>query len=741
MSEYMEKFAVSRLVGAPPGYVGYEEGGQLTEAVRRRPYQVILLDEIEKAHPDVFNVLLQVLDDGRLTDGQGRTVDFKNTVIIMTSNVGSQLIAAVAGAARRGRRGLRGDEAPGHRRAARLQFRPEFLNRIDEVIVFHALTDADLARDRRPAAGRPRAAARGEQDLDARADAGGPGADRPRGHDPAFGARPLKRTIQRLVENPLARALLAGRVPARATRSSSTRTRRRGTLVFSTERATVVVGGRRPARRPGAARADDAGGAGAGAGPAAAAPRARPARHRRARSATATAASSSTEAVACGAPRRAAAARPTAADAAGGAARAGRAARRPGRADAASSPTGACGRGSRPSPTARPAAVLVLALPGRATATPGSSSPSGVDRDGHHSGEVSFPGGKAEPERRRRRRDRAPRGGRGGRPGPGAAGVRVVGDARRGLDPGQRLPDHAGRRGRGAPPDAAPRSRPRSPGSSSRRVGGVPARRPDRDRRADDPRLAAALRRLPGRRAPRLGRDRPDPRPARRVLGREARPAGRATARIGSARLVARRGSPASGRAAGSAGPAEARPRRRARARRPSARRAAPSMTAAIRDRPAPANSTTIARIWAVLGPRAVGHVGRPQDRLAGRDPGLLLADADPAAALDHDEPGRVRVGVGLDPRRSARRRARAITPAASVWMTWPAMPVVPGGPSGRRWPTPNRRTSIGIGVASAALAGPASAPRGAGRASAPAAAVPSSGSSPRGGRTSARVK
>ena len=115
MSEYMEKFAVSRLVGAPPGYVGYEEGGQLTEAVRRRPYQVVLLDEIEKAHPDVFNVLLQVLDDGRLTDSQGRTVDFKNTVVIMTSNVGSQQIQSFAGAARRRR--LRGDEAPGHRPA------------------------------------------------------------------------------------------------------------------------------------------------------------------------------------------------------------------------------------------------------------------------------------------------------------------------------------------------------------------------------------------------------------------------------------------------------------------------------------------------------------------------------------------------------------------------------------------------------------------------------------------------
>ena len=116
MSEYMEKFSVSRLIGAPPGYVGYDEGGQLTEAVRRRPYQVILLDEIEKAHPDVFNVLLQVLDDGRLTDGQGRTVDFKNTVIVMTSNVGSQFITGYRRRARRGR--LRADEEAGHRHAA-----------------------------------------------------------------------------------------------------------------------------------------------------------------------------------------------------------------------------------------------------------------------------------------------------------------------------------------------------------------------------------------------------------------------------------------------------------------------------------------------------------------------------------------------------------------------------------------------------------------------------------------------
>ncbi len=206
MSEYMEKHAVSRLVGAPPGYVGYEEGGQLTEAVRRRPYQVILLDEIEKAHPDVFNVLLQVLDDGRLTDGQGRTVNFRNTVVIMTSNVGSQQISATSG-----RTGDGAYEAM--KRAVtdqlRTVFRPEFLNRVDEVIVFHALTDADLAAiaallvadlQRRIAA----------TDLTLELTPAAVALIVREGTDPAFGARPLKRTIQRLVENPFARAMLSG---------------------------------------------------------------------------------------------------------------------------------------------------------------------------------------------------------------------------------------------------------------------------------------------------------------------------------------------------------------------------------------------------------------------------------------------------------------------------------------------------------------------------------------------------
>ena len=215
MSEYMEKFSVSRLVGAPPGYVGYEEGGQLTEAVRRRPYQVVLLDEIEKAHPDVFNILLQVLDDGRLTDGQGRTVDFRNTVLIMTSNVGSQYISGFA------ERGGDSDEARSADTAAyqqmknqitealRIQFRPEFLNRIDEVIVFHALNDADLAAivelliadlDKRLA----------QQEITLELTPAAKALIVREGTDPAYGARPLKRTIQRLVENPLARALLKG---------------------------------------------------------------------------------------------------------------------------------------------------------------------------------------------------------------------------------------------------------------------------------------------------------------------------------------------------------------------------------------------------------------------------------------------------------------------------------------------------------------------------------------------------
>ncbi|HYO44657.1 MAG TPA: ATP-dependent chaperone ClpB [Candidatus Limnocylindrales bacterium] len=251
MSEYMEKFAVSRLVGAPPGYVGYEEGGQLTEAVRRRPYQVILLDEIEKAHPDVFNVLLQVLDDGRLTDSQGRTVDFKNTVVIMTSNIGSQQIMAFAG-----RPGGEDYESMKRRVTDDLRgaFRPEFLNRIDEIIVFHALTDAELVAivDLLLAELQQRIAA---NDLTLEVTAAARTLIVREGTDPAFGARPLKRTIQRLVENPFARALLSGtfRPGDVVTADADTVS---GTLVFSSasDSVTVEAGERRDARGSAAER-------------------------------------------------------------------------------------------------------------------------------------------------------------------------------------------------------------------------------------------------------------------------------------------------------------------------------------------------------------------------------------------------------------------------------------------------------------------------------------------------------
>ena len=200
MSEYMEKHAVARLIGAPPGYVGYEEGGQLTEAVRRRPYSVILLDEIEKAHPDVFNVLLQIMDDGRLTDGQGRTVDFKNTVLIMTSNVGSQFIAAEA-VEEKARQQVE--------EALTQTFPPEFLNRIDDVVIFHRLTKEDLGKivDIQVAQLAERVRERGiEIEL----------TDKARellgnlGFDPTYGARPLKRVIQKQLVDKLALRLLEG---------------------------------------------------------------------------------------------------------------------------------------------------------------------------------------------------------------------------------------------------------------------------------------------------------------------------------------------------------------------------------------------------------------------------------------------------------------------------------------------------------------------------------------------------
>jgi ATP-dependent Clp protease ATP-binding subunit ClpB len=205
MSEYMEKFAVSRLMGAPPGYVGYEEGGQLTEAVRRRPYQVVLFDEIEKAHPDVFNVLLQLLDDGRLTDAQGRTVDFKNAVVIMTSNIGS---AALIEAGERGAAAFAEAEAR-VRDQLRDHFRPEFLNRVDEIIVFQPLDEAQLGEIvRLLLTGVERRLAENDVTLEV-TDAARELVAR-QGYDPTYGARPLRRAIQRSIENPLARRLLAG---------------------------------------------------------------------------------------------------------------------------------------------------------------------------------------------------------------------------------------------------------------------------------------------------------------------------------------------------------------------------------------------------------------------------------------------------------------------------------------------------------------------------------------------------
>ena len=205
MSEFMEKHSVARLIGAPPGYVGYDEGGVLTEAVRRRPYQVVLFDEVEKAHPDVFNVLLQVLDDGQLTDGQGRTVDFKQTLIVLTSNLGSQALSLLpegsdSSEAR--------DEVMG---AVRAHFRPEFLNRLDEIVIFDRLTRANMDGIVTIQLKRleKRLAAR-KITLDLDADARKWLADE--GYDPVYGARPLKRVIQRSLQDPLAELLLSGEV-------------------------------------------------------------------------------------------------------------------------------------------------------------------------------------------------------------------------------------------------------------------------------------------------------------------------------------------------------------------------------------------------------------------------------------------------------------------------------------------------------------------------------------------------
>ncbi|MBY0573332.1 MAG: AAA family ATPase, partial [Undibacterium sp.] len=203
MSEFMEKHSVARLIGAPPGYVGYEEGGYLTEAVRRKPYSVILLDEVEKAHHDVFNVLLQVLDDGRMTDGQGRTVDFKNTVIVMTSNLGSHQIQAMDGSDPEVIKMAVMGEVKAH-------FRPEFVNRIDEIVVFHALdhrhiaaiAKIQLASLEARLAQMEMGLSVSEAALEKIAEAG---------FDPVYGARPLKRAIQQEIENPLSKLILQGR--------------------------------------------------------------------------------------------------------------------------------------------------------------------------------------------------------------------------------------------------------------------------------------------------------------------------------------------------------------------------------------------------------------------------------------------------------------------------------------------------------------------------------------------------
>ncbi len=202
MSEYMEKHSVSRLVGAPPGYVGYEEGGQLSEAVRRKPYAVVLFDEIEKAHPDVFNILLQVLDDGRITDGQGRAVDFKNTVIIMTSNLGSPIIMEELSVTERNRRVME---------ALQAHFRPEFLNRVDEIVIFDRLTPEDLERIVDIQVGRVTKRLE-SQKLDLTLSDAAKLHIATAGYDPQYGARPLKRVVQREILDPLSMEILDGRV-------------------------------------------------------------------------------------------------------------------------------------------------------------------------------------------------------------------------------------------------------------------------------------------------------------------------------------------------------------------------------------------------------------------------------------------------------------------------------------------------------------------------------------------------
>jgi ATP-dependent Clp protease ATP-binding subunit ClpB len=230
MSEYMEKHAVARMIGAPPGYVGYEEGGQLTEAVRRRPYSVILFDEIEKAHSDVFNVLLQILDDGRLTDSKGRTVDFKNTVLIMTSNLGSREIQAAEGDEDEVREAVMQE--------LQVSFKPEFLNRIDDIVIFHQLSREQITLIIEVQLERLRAMLR-ERDVTIVLEDSAKKLLAEEGYDPHYGARPLKRAIQTLIQNPLAVKLLRGEIaPGQTIRVSA----EGNEMKFQTENAAATTG-------------------------------------------------------------------------------------------------------------------------------------------------------------------------------------------------------------------------------------------------------------------------------------------------------------------------------------------------------------------------------------------------------------------------------------------------------------------------------------------------------------------
>lgn len=243
MSEFMEKHSVARLIGAPPGYVGYEEGGYLTEAVRRKPYSVVLLDEVEKAHPDVFNVLLQVLDDGRLTDGQGRTVDFKNTVIVMTSNIGSPIIQAMVGKPGEEIKEAVWDELKNY-------FRPEFLNRIDETVVFHAL-DAKNIESIAAIQLKVLQARLAKMDLGLEVSPAALAEIAKVGFDPVFGARPLKRAIQQRIENPLSRLLLDGSFGPKDTIEVTTDPiRSPGQFGFAKQEIPEKPGNLRPKPRP-----------------------------------------------------------------------------------------------------------------------------------------------------------------------------------------------------------------------------------------------------------------------------------------------------------------------------------------------------------------------------------------------------------------------------------------------------------------------------------------------------------